>query len=101
MQFVLIEPFNLPHGARKEHFDTFFPVFQRKQRIIQKIAEDYHTIWIPVQEKLQHLVEETARLAPDLDPAAYWLWDGVHPTEPMHSFLADLWLEGTYHIFNK
>ena len=100
IQIILIEPFVLPAGARKEHFADFFPVFQRKQRIVQKIAEDYNTVWIPVQEKLQCLVEETERVTShNLDPAAYWLWDGIHPTEPMHSFLADLWLEGTQNIF--
>lgn len=100
-KFVLIEPFVLPVELRVANFTKFFPVFQRKQRIIQRIAEDYHAVWVPVQDKLLHLVEETKRINSQIqDPAAYWLWDGVHPTEPMHSVLADLWLEKTYDILN-
>ncbi|MBQ3592127.1 MAG: lysophospholipase [Clostridia bacterium] len=102
IQFILIEPFVLPVGSRKIHYADFFPVFQRKQKIIQQIAEDYHAVWIPVQEKLQFLAEETERIGShNLDPAAYWLWDGIHPTEAMHSFLADLWLEGAENILNQ
>ena len=26
------------------------------------------------------------------DPYAYWMWDGIHPTEPLHWLLAEFWL---------
>ena len=105
VRFILIEPFSLPTGARREHYDTFFAVFERKQAIIRRIAEDYRAVWVPVQEKLERLAEETAAVFVrdhiDLDPMAYWLWDGVHPTEPMHCVLADLWLEATADLLEQ
>lgn len=33
-----------------------------------------------------------------IDPYEYWLWDGIHPTEPMHGFLAELWLKAVADI---
>ena len=98
LDLVLVEPFVLPAGVRKEHFDDFMPFFRRKQDCIRRIAEDFDAVFIPVQDRLDRLVCDTAPLLTAencaADPYAYWLWDGVHPTEPMHSFLADLWLEG-------
>ena len=97
LKLVLIEPFALPVGRCKEHYDAFMQVFRQKQQIIRKIALDFDAIFIPVQNKLDTMVAETA---PQLstDPYAYWLWDGIHPTETMHAFLANLWLEGTSEI---
>ena len=97
LKLILIEPFVLPAGTRKDHFDTFMPFFRRKQACIRQIAADTGAVFVPVQDKLDRLVTETAPLLTEagctIDPYAYWLWDGVHPTEPMHSFLADLWME--------
>ena len=97
LKIILVEPFVLPVGVIKAHYDAFQPVFVRKQQIVRQIATDFGAVFVPVQEKLDALVNETAAALPaagcDTDPNAYWLWDGVHPTEAMHSFLADLWLE--------
>ena len=102
LKLVIVEPFVLPAGTRKNHIYDFIPVFRRKQEIIRKIAEDYDAVFVSVQDKLERLVEETAPLLAasgcDIDPDEYWLWDGVHPTEPMHSFLAELWLEAVSDI---
>jgi len=105
MRFVLIEPFALPVKSSsscceidtKTHFDDFMAVFSRKQEIIRHIAEDYNAVYIPIQEDLNRLVADiTPVLASSdcpIDPCAYWLWDGVHPTEPMHWYIAQRWLE--------
>ena len=102
LKLVIIEPFFLPVGKYKEHYADFMHVFSRKQDLIRKIAEDYGAIFIPTQKKL----EEHAKRSKDVlasngwqsDPEEYWLWDGVHPTEPTHSLLADMWLEATKDI---
>ncbi len=102
LKLILMEPFVLPAGTRKDHFHDFMPFFRRKQECIRRIAEDFDAVFLPVQEKLDRLAAETAPLLTaencSTDPYAYWLWDGVHPTEPMHSFLADLWLDGAKKI---
>lgn len=97
LKLILVEPFVLPVGRCKPHYDAFLQVFHRKQEIIQQIAADFGAVFIPVQARLEALVAETA---PHLstDPYAYWLWDGIHPTEQMHAFLAKLWLEGAKDI---
>lgn len=97
LKLIIMEPFALPVGAVKIHYEAFCAVFRRKQQIIREIAEEFGAVFVPVQEKLEKLVAETAPILAEngcnVDPCAYWLWDGVHPTEPLHAFLADLWLE--------
>jgi phospholipase/lecithinase/hemolysin len=77
-------------------------VFSRRQAIVRQIAEDYGAIFIPTQERLNTLVKETAPILTergcDIDPMKYWLWDGVHPTEAFHYYLAELWLEAAKEI---
>jgi len=92
IKLILIEPFTLPVGSIQTHYNDFMPVFRRKQDIIRQIASDYHAIWVPVQERLEALAEKAAHNR-DIDPYRYWLWDGIHPTEAMHSVLAEWWLE--------
>lgn len=102
LKLILIEPFALPVGILKPHYEEFTQVFRRKQQIIRGIAREFEAVFVPVQEKLDQLVAETApQLAAagcETDPCAYWLWDGVHPTEPTHAFLAQLWLEAAEEI---
>ena len=102
LKLVLIEPFYLPVGKRKEHYDDFMLVFRRKQKMIKKIAEDYGAVFISVQKPLEELVTKTAEILIEngcsTDPYAYWLWDGVHPTEAMHGFLAESWINATKSI---
>ena len=97
LKIILIEPFVLPVGQVKTHYADFMPVMQRKQAIVRRIAEDYQAVFVAVQEPLENLVRKTAPQLkvydPDADPYRYWMWDGIHPTEPMHVFLAELWLE--------
>lgn len=102
LKLILIEPFALPVGRIEEHFEDFMAVFSRKQAIIRRIAEDYEAIFIPVQKRLEQLVRETAPLLTvngcGTAPCAYWMWDGIHPTEPLHHYLAELWLDAAKDI---
>ncbi len=104
LKLVIIEPFFLPVGRYIEHYNDFMHFFVRKQAAIKKIAEDYGAIFIPVQKRLEELVNECAPILKangcDTDPNAYWLWDGVHPTEAMHGLIAELWLDATKTILN-
>ena len=99
LKLIMMEPFALPVGRLKPHYDDFMGVFARKQDIVRCIAEDYHAVFVPIQKPLDLLVAQTAPILQaegcSTDPCAYWLWDGVHPTESMHHFLAETWLEAT------
>ena len=92
LKLIIIEPFILPVGRYKENYDTFMKVFCRKQNIVKEIANDYGAIFIPIQKRLEKLVSDYASVLKDnycdVDPMEYWLWDGVHPTEAMHGFIA-------------
>ena len=102
LKIVIIEPFILPVGRYKEHYNVFMSIFARKQKLIKRMAEDYGAIFIPIQERLEKLVAESAPVLVangcDTDPNEYWVWDGVHPTESMHGFIAELWLDATKEI---
>ena len=102
LKIVLIEPFILPLGKYATHYDKFMPVFERKQQIIKQIAEDFGAIFIPTQKRLCELVNECAPVLKangcEKDPKEYWLWDGIHPTEAMHGFIAERWLDATKEI---
>ena len=97
LRIILMEPFALPVNNVARHYEAFNAVFSRRQAIVGRIAEDYGAIFIPTQERLNALVRETAPILEAngcaIDPMKYWLWDGVHPTEAFHDYLARLWLE--------
>lgn len=97
LQIVLMEPFTLPCGQTKAHYDVFMPVFRQKQAIVRSLAEEFGAVFVPIQTELEQLAETTAPMLQEngctTDPYAYWLWDGVHPTEPCHWFLAEQWLK--------
>lgn len=99
LKLVILEPFFLPVGRFREHYESFMKVFRRKQEMIRKIAEDYGAVFIPIQNRLETLVEQSAQTLREngceTDPNAYWLWDGVHPTEAMSGYISELWLEAT------
>jgi len=97
LKIILIEPFTLPCGHTKPHYDGFMPIFRRKQDIIRRIAVDFDGIFVPIQKDLEILAGKTASVLVqngcETDPNTYWLWDGVHPTEPLHWFIAEQWLK--------
>lgn len=102
LKIVLIEPFILPVAQVKPHYDVFYPIFCRKQEIVAKIAEDFNAVFVPVQKKLEEAVEKSAPLLTEngctTDPCAYWMWDGIHPTEALHWMISELWLEAARDI---
>lgn len=105
LKIVLMEPFALPVKSLEPHFDAFMPIFSRKQEVVRRISEEFGAIFIPVQKTLMQKVEETAPILAQTDcpynPYQYWLWDGMHPTEAMHSLLAELWLKATENLFER
>ena len=78
----LMEPFFLPTKDRfKAEENTCREEIGRYSQICRRIAEkDGRIFFIP----LQHLFDEAA----EGRDCAYWIWDGIHPTESGHALIA-------------
>ena len=85
IRFVLIEPFFLPVGERKERAEEYFSILKGYQEATKRVAEDYGAIFIPLQGLFNELAD---KYSPD-----YWCWDGVHPTVCGHGIIADEWMK--------
>lgn len=98
LMILLMEPFALPVGHLKPHYQEFLSIFCQKQRIVRELAKEFDAVFVPIQETLEAMVAKTAPVLEaegnPCDPMSYWLWDGIHPTETMHSLLSEMWLEG-------
>jgi len=81
-RFVLLEPFVLEAGEVTADWRAHL---QPKQRIIAEIAGDFGAVFVPVQAEFDRMLAKA--------PAAYWAYDGVHPTHAGFQLLADAWLE--------
>ncbi|MFS0723930.1 SGNH/GDSL hydrolase family protein [Paenibacillus sp. 1P07SE] len=81
---VLCEPFALPGSATSERWDGWQDMLRRYSEILQGLAEEYGAVFVP----LQGAYDKAAQRA----DAAYWLWDGVHPTAAGHDIIAEEWL---------
>lgn len=87
--FVLMEPFVLPVGAVGK---DWLAEIDERRKIVRKIAADYKTIFVPLQEVFD-------KAAADI-PATYWLVDGVHPTPAGHQLIADCWFKAAAQLLN-
>lgn len=84
-RFVLGEPFVLKTGPVAQRWEDYETRTKRLAEIVRKIARDYGANLVPYQS----LFDEVCRRA----PAAYWVWDGIHPTAAGHELMARAWLE--------
>ncbi len=84
-KFVIIEPFLLPVGRYEADWAGHYDKMRRYQEACARVAEDYGAVFVPLQQKFLALAEEYG--------AAYWIWDGVHPTEAGHGVIALEWME--------
>lgn len=72
IRLVLIEPFALPVGKRKEQWSTYGPAVQAYREAVARLAAKYKAVLVPVQS----VFDDACKRA----PAEYWIWDGIHPT---------------------
>lgn len=82
---VLMEPFVMPVGDRKDTYQDWLSLLQPLQKQTRLIAERNGAIFIPLQERFNALCE--------VREASYWVWDGIHPTVCGHQVIADAWME--------
>lgn len=85
MKIILMEPFVLKGSATEAAWDYFAPETRLRAEAVRRIAEEQNQIFLPLQQVMD---EATA-----IQPVAYWLGDGVHPTPAGHQLIADRWIE--------
>lgn len=83
VRLVLCEPFGLPVGGKKEHWEEYRQELIKRQAIVEKLATKYHAALVHFQKTFDDACAKA--------PAAYWIWDGVHPTYDGHQLMADEW----------
>ena len=69
LHIVIIEPFILPVGRYKEHYNAFTKVFARKREIIKKIADDFAVNYVDFYNETDISPEKEEK---------YFHTDGVH-----------------------
>lgn len=83
-KLVLCEPFILNTGVPAEKWSQWSERMATYQQTVRELAAEFGATFVP----LQHLFDEACQRA----DAAYWLWDGVHPTAAGHQLIASQWL---------
>lgn len=82
---VMMEPFVMPVGDRKDTYQDWLSLLRPLQEQTRLIAERNGAIFIPLQERFERLCQ--------VREASYWVWDGIHPTVSGHQVIADAWME--------
>lgn len=90
-KLILCEPFTLKVGAPAEKWDSWKELITNYQRIVRELAEQFNTLFVPLQE----VFDQAAEIA---EPS-YWIWDGVHPTTAGHELIAREWLKVAEGLF--
>jgi lysophospholipase L1-like esterase len=83
LKFVLCEPFGLPVGKRAENWESWADGLRQRQAVVAKLAKKHGAALVYFQRAFDEAVKRA--------PAAYWIWDGVHPTYSGHQIMADEW----------
>lgn len=85
VRLILLGAFIL-HGAYVERCGSaVITEVAKRAEMMRQIAEELSAPFIPVQALMDRACE--------LQPAAYWSVDGIHPTPAGHQLIADAWLE--------
>jgi lysophospholipase L1-like esterase len=83
-KLVLCEPFILNVGAPAEKWGAWIEKLSEYQETVHQLAEEFGAVFVPLQKPFEK--------ACDRADAAYWLWDGVHPTSAGHELIAREWM---------
>lgn len=84
-KIVICEPFILPVGRVKEHWQDWQGEVKPRQEIAKKLAKEFNAVFIPFQEHFNRALQKA--------PADYWIWDGVHPMPAGHEMMSRIWID--------
>jgi lysophospholipase L1-like esterase len=84
-KLILCEPFILRTGAPAEQWEEWEMRITHYQNVVRELSQQFHAIHVPLQEAFNDATKRA--------DAAYWLWDGVHPTAAGHDLIAKEWLK--------
>ena len=84
MKIIIMEPFILPGQATNEKWETFRPEADLRAAAAKRVAENNGAFFLPLQKDFDEACK--------IQPAEYWIGDGVHPTVAGHQLIADKWL---------
>lgn len=84
VQLVLCEPFILNTGVPAENWEAWSEKVSQYRQTVRKLAEQFGAIFVPLQEAFDDASQRA--------DAAYWIWDGVHPTAAGHELIAKQWI---------
>lgn len=91
-RIMILEPFVLPGLGTKDteeipdKWNNFRREVEDRAAAAKRVAEDFGLVFVPLQEEFDRVAKITG--------PAYWLRDGVHPSEMGHDLIKDAWLEG-------
>lgn len=89
LKIVLMEPFLLPVG---EVLPAWIAHLHNRQTFIREHAEQVGAVFIP----LQTIFSGACRRA----PAAFWAFDGIHPTHAGFHLMAEAWRKAASPLLN-
>lgn len=88
VRLILIEPFLLPAGRVTPDWQAHLAP---RREAVRRLAVQFDANFLPAQGLYDRALDRA--------PAAYWSYDGIHPTHAGFALLADAWLEhGRKHI---
>ena len=90
IRIMLLGAFVLPGYAtvrddQPDRWDTFVREVAVRDQIARRLAEKHGAIYVPLQPLFDACCEKM--------PPAFWLFDGVHPTEAGHEVIARAWIK--------
>lgn len=92
VKFMLLEPFFLKGTKTEQNLDEFSAVYDYA-KVVEKIANYYGLVFVPLQERFNELAKQT--------DASYYLFDGIHPTVAGAKIISEEWLKAFYKNFTE
>ena len=87
LKIILFDPFVLPARGYKDPqtYKVARAKIDQYRAIVTKLAKEFDAIHIKTQQAFDAKLKDA--------PAAYWIWDGVHPLPQGHELMARLWIQ--------